>query len=77
MLWVGLYKQFGYIYHPEYTSLYADTEQTIVLKKMQKFAVSEICLIKHVWTAAPWDELHTEMKIQKCIQKTKRFLIDI
>jgi len=66
-----LYKQFGYIYHPEYTSLYADTEQTMVLKKMQKFAVSEICLIKHVWTAAPWDELHARNENSEMYSKDK------
>ena len=53
-----LYKEFGYIYNPEYLSVYADNEQTIVLQKMNKFAVSPLCIISHNWTAEPWDELH-------------------
>lgn len=53
-----LYKHFGYIYHPDYTSVYSDTEQTLVLKKMQKLAISPLCIIKHVWTPEPWDDLH-------------------
>jgi hypothetical protein len=53
-----LYKEFGYIYNPEYLSVYADNEQTIVLQKMNKFAVSPLCIISHNWTSEPWDELH-------------------
>lgn len=66
-----LYKQFGYIYHPEYTSVYADTEQTLVLKKMKKFAVSDICLIQHAWTPAPWDDLHARNENSSMYQKDK------
>ena len=53
-----LYRQFGYIYHPEYTSVYSDTEQTIVFKKMNKLAICDKCIIRHEWTHLPWDELH-------------------
>jgi hypothetical protein len=66
-----LYKHFGYIYHPEYTSVYCDNEQTIVLKKMKKFAISDICLIKHVWTGAPWDELHARNENMEMYSKDK------
>jgi hypothetical protein len=67
----SLYKQFGYIYHPEYTSLYADTEQTLVLKKMGKFAISDVCLIQHQWTPAPWDDLHARNENSEMYQKDK------
>jgi hypothetical protein len=66
-----LYKHFGYIYHPEYTSVYADTEQTIVLKKMKKYAISDICIIQHVWTSAPWDELHARNENEHMYSKDK------
>jgi len=66
-----LYKQLGYIYHPEYTSLYADTEQTLVLKKMGKFAISDVCLIQHQWTPAPWDDLHARNENSEMYQKDK------
>jgi hypothetical protein len=66
-----LYKQFGYIYHPEYTSVYADTEQTLVLKKIKKYAISDICIIRHAWTAAPWDELHARNENSEMYSKDK------
>lgn len=55
-----LYKEFGYIYHPDYTSLYCDTEQSIVLNSMNKLAISDLCIIKHEWSPLPWDELHAK-----------------
>lgn len=66
-----LYKQFGYIYHPEYTSVYCDTEQTLVLKKMNKLAVCDTCIAKHAWTAAPWDELHARNENSDMYKKDK------
>jgi hypothetical protein len=71
-----LYKEFGYIYHPEYTSVYADNEQTIVLKKMNKFAISDICIIKHDWTRNLGMHYMQEMKIANMYQRTKQFLIN-
>ena len=53
-----IYEEWGYIYNPQYTSVFCDTEQTEVLIRMQKFAVSDICLAKHEWTPQPFDELH-------------------
>ena len=53
-----LYERFGYIYHPDYTSIYCDNEQTAVCHYSGRLAVSEICLCKHAWTNEPWDELH-------------------
>jgi hypothetical protein len=66
-----LYKEFGYIYHPEYTSVYADNEQTIVLKKMNKFATSDTCIIKHDWSPEPWDDLHARNENSEMYQKDK------
>jgi hypothetical protein len=66
-----LYKHFGYIYNPEYTSLYSDTEQTIVLKALGKFAISPVCIIKHDWTPEPWDELHARNENSEMYDKDK------
>jgi len=67
----SLYKQFGYIYHPEYNSLYADNEQTQVLKNMKKYASSEICLIRHIWTKdrSQWDDLQVRNERQELYDK--------
>lgn len=65
------YTDLGYIYHPDYTSLYADTEQTIYFKKLNKLAVSPTCIIKHEWTSHPWDELHARNENTQMYMKDK------
>jgi len=51
-------REWGYIYHPDYTSVYADNEQTLVLHKTNRLIVSSMCIIRHEWTPEPFDELH-------------------
>jgi hypothetical protein len=41
------YKKFGYIYNPEYNSLFADNEFTAVAKRLNRFVGSEQCIIEH------------------------------
>ena len=53
-----IYEKLGHIYHPDYTSVYCDNEQTRVLMSVNKLAVSQICLAKHEWTSQPFDDLH-------------------
>jgi len=53
-----LYKQFGYIYNPEYKSLYCDDEQTRVCMGLGKLRRCDICIIQHQWTNEPFDTLH-------------------
>lgn len=53
-----LYKQFGYIYNPEYKSLYCDNEQTEVCHRLGKLAIAPYCIIRHEWTNEPFDTLH-------------------
>ena len=54
----NLYKKFGYIYHPDYTSLYCDNEMTVVCRDLGKLIVSPVCIFRHEWTNQPFDELH-------------------
>lgn len=53
-----LYKKFGYIYNPEYKSLYCDNEQTQVCAALGKLRRCDICIIQHQWSGEPWDDLH-------------------
>jgi hypothetical protein len=53
-----LYRRFGYIYRSDYTSLYADNEQSQVCARLGKFAISRTCIIRHDWTHEPIDALH-------------------
>jgi hypothetical protein len=41
------YERFNYIYHPEYTSLYADNEFTDVANKLNKQIYFDLVLIEH------------------------------
>jgi hypothetical protein len=52
-----LYKQFGYIYNPEYKSVYCDDEQTQVCHRLGKLAISPMCIVRHEWSQK-YDELH-------------------
>ena len=53
-----LYKQFGYIYNPEYKSLYCDNEQTQVCATLNKLRRCDLCIIQHQWTGEAFDSLH-------------------
>ena len=63
------YEKLGYIYNPEYTSVYCDTEQTEVLYRMGKLAVNDLFLVKHEWTPEPFDELHARNENLEMYQK--------
>jgi hypothetical protein len=53
-----LYRQFGYIYHPEYKSVYCDNEQTCVCVALNKLHCCDLCIIQHQWIGDPFDALH-------------------
>jgi len=42
------YDRFGYIYHPDYKSLYSDTEFTLVSQQLNKVKYFNQILIKHI-----------------------------
>lgn len=44
-----LYDTFGYIYHPDYVSLWCDNEFQDVTKKMKKYQYINKIIIKHMW----------------------------
>lgn len=41
------YDRFGYLYHPDYTSLWSDNEQTEVALSLNKMFTSTTCLFRH------------------------------
>jgi hypothetical protein len=43
------YKRFNYIYHPDYTSLFCDEEQTVVAKSLNKIVDINNKIITHDW----------------------------
>ena len=65
-----LYRRFGYIYNPAYNSLFCDNEQTAVCLLLGKLRRTDLCIIRHEWTAEPFDALHARN------QDAKGFFID-
>jgi hypothetical protein len=43
------YKRFNYIYHPDYTSLFCDEEQTVVARSLNKIVDINNKIITHDW----------------------------
>jgi hypothetical protein len=55
------YKRFNYIYHPDYTSLFCDEEQTVVARSMSKIKDINNKIITHDWHNIKDDlRTHTE-----------------
>jgi len=56
-----LYKAIGHVYHPDYTSLFCDNEQTRLCAMLGKLAVADVCIARHEWVPGEHDladELH-------------------
>lgn len=55
------FDRFGYVYHPDYTSLYCDEELTLVSRMLNKEKISDLVIIKHmhpVHSLGAWDALY-------------------
>jgi hypothetical protein len=59
------YKRFNYIYHPDYTSLFCDEEQTVVARQINKIVDINHKIITHDWSNIKDDlRKHTEQYYQ-------------
>ena len=64
------YKRFGYIYHPDYESVYCDQEQTLVGRLLNKIKDINRVLIKHDWTNPIFqDDLRPKTETQEQYMK--------
>lgn len=69
-----LYKAIGHVYHPDYTSLYCDNEQTQVCYMLNKLAATPTCIINHQWVPGNHelaDELHKRNENPEMYAKDK------
>jgi hypothetical protein len=48
------YERFGYIYHPEYKSVFSDDEFTQVARLLNKVTYIDRCIIQHQWVGIPY-----------------------
>jgi len=70
-----LYKAIGHVYHPDYTSVYSDNEQTQICHMLQKLAVTPACIIKHQWVPGNHelaDDLHQRNENPEMYEKDKK-----
>ena len=67
-----LYRQFGYVYHPAYRSVYCDNEQTEVFSNMAKLVIDPRCIIEHQWKPGAWDELHARNESREVYKLDKK-----
>lgn len=62
------YERFGYVYHPEYQSMYCHMELASVAKILKKEKCSRTVLFRHnhpAWGLAAWDELYARNEKDK------------
>lgn len=48
------FERFGYIYHPEYKSVFSDDEFTQVARLLNKVVYIDHCIIQHQWVGIPY-----------------------
>jgi len=59
-----MYDSLGYIYHPDYISLWCDNEQTEVSKKMKKYKYFDIVLVHHDWHGGKRDHARDKLYVR-------------
>jgi hypothetical protein len=67
------YDRFGYIYYPEYKSLWCDNEAMLVAKNLNKYRYFEDVIIEHQWKRHGNDEIY---KISEANYQCDRALFD-
>jgi len=74
MLGINLYKQLGYLYWPEYVSVYSDNDFTEMTRRMKKYAyVSKIIFSHHhpIWGKIDWDAQYRKTESPEYYKKDK------
>lgn len=68
---IKFYEEHGYIYHPRFQSVYCDTFQTHMAKKIKKYKFIDFQLAEHRhprWTKEAKDELYTRNEDKELYQ---------
>lgn len=66
------FERFGYVYHPDYLSLWCDNEQTDVALRDGKMFRSDLVLFRHdhpAWGTGRWDPLYRHNEAKNAIDK--------
>ena len=68
----GYFDRFGYVYHPDYLSLWCDNEQTDVAVRDGRMVRSDVVLFRHdhpAWGTGRWDPLYRHNEGKNAIDK--------
>ena len=66
------YKRFGYIYNPEYESVYCDNEQTDVGRLLERICDIDEVIIRHEWNSAEFqDDLRMKTEAPEYYRKDR------
>lgn len=71
---VNLCNQLGYLYHPDYESVYADNDLTEMTKAMGKYVFINRRMYSHrhpIWNRAEWDDLYRHSERPEVYQKDR------
>ena len=61
MVGINLYRKLGYLYHPDFVSVYCDNHFTEMTMAMKKYVYIDKTIFSHhhpIWQKTDWDELY-------------------
>lgn len=70
-----LYDILGYIYYPEYKSMWCDNEFTDVVRMMSKYAYVPRVIVKHEWKKYGVDRLYARNNNQEWWEHDKELYL--
>lgn len=72
MMGVNLYRQLGYLYHPDFESVYPDNHITEMTRQMGKYAFVDRRILNHlhpIWQLGEWDSQYRHSERPEVYQK--------
>lgn len=77
---VNLYKRLGYLYHPDFISVYADNHFTELCRKIGKYFYINKRLFSHLhpmWKLSQWDQLYRETESKENYEKDRATFLEL
>lgn len=72
ILGINLYKALGYLYHPDFSSVYCDNHFTELTRLMSKYVFVDKILFSHlhpIWGSVDWDDQYRHSERPEVYQK--------
>lgn len=74
MIGIKLLKKLGYLYHPDFLSVYSDNHLTEMTRAMGKYVFIDKLILNHdhpIWGKVPWDEQYRKTESQEYYEKDR------